>query len=151
MIVIFLSCRRYLAGEHVCLLAIRHIVGVIVGTVDQILMILFCFQRYFYAEIFIFDYLIYTLWYLLFPYMDEPDRIKIAKWLIISVIVSTVFEQISLRIITFFLYDKSFIPYPTEPIRWTIIHTVLFYFFIHGLALFIIFSIRRMKPTCGLP
>ena len=112
----------------------RHIAGFIVGLLDQLLMVIFHFQTEFLAEVVLFDYAAYCIWFMFMPNFLKYNKknLLIAIWIIGSAIVNTIFEHTSLIILT------GGLNYPTEPIIWTSIHTIIFYLGMHGVGTLLI-------------
>jgi len=139
LIMIILSYRQNIDKTKRCYLLGRHISGFVVGLLDQLLMILFNFQEKFLFIVLVFNYTAYTFWTLLMPInrLIESRR-NIMLWILFSASINTIFEHVSLLILTYYQYGIAFLPYPTEPIRWTTLHTFIFYLFIHSLATLIV-------------
>ena len=133
LIIFILSFLRYKFGHEKLALGFRHIAGFIVGLLDQMFMVIFNFQHEFLAIVVLFDYAAYCLWFLIMPNFTkhEKKKVRFAIWIIISAAFNTLFEHISLILI----FGEIF--YPTEPIVWTSIHTVIFYLVMHILGVLI--------------
>ena len=101
---------------------------------DQILMIVYGWQTGFLPEFILWVYAVYTFWFLVMPNFLEYDRkyIYIILWLLCIGTLSTIIEM-STWIAMF-----GYLPYPTEPIVWTPIHTWIFYVGVYALGTFIV-------------
>ncbi len=151
ILVVVISTARYKNGER-SLLLVRHITGFLIGLLDQILMVVFNFQPYLTLEITLFDYSAYTFWYLVMPasWINKNITIRGSTWVFFSACTNTVFEHISWFLITTMIYGRGFLPYPTEPIRWTSIHTFFFYLAMHSIATCIILLYIKLRKNSVL-
>jgi len=124
-LVIILSIYNYKKkGERTAIL-FRHIAGLIVGITDQALMIIYGWQDIWVGEFLIWVYSVYTLFLFLIPDFIEYERRKkyifLVVWILLIGTVFTIIENIG------WYAELGYLPYPTEPIVWTIPHTWLFY------------------------
>jgi len=156
VLVVVLSAYRYLKFRERNLLMVRHLAGFLVGLVDQALMVIFNFQTHFMLEVTLFDYATYTFWYLIMPVSRIAENATIygPLWVVCSASINTIFEHLSWLFITKTMYGVAFLPYPTEPITWTSMHTVLFYIAMHTIATVIILiyyssSLRRFSESAN--
>ena len=132
LITIFSSIKFIKSEERVVLL-MRHLAGFVVGLIDQTFMVIFNFQPNFLAVVVLFDYTAYCLWFMFMPNFETREKkiLLIVLWILFSAAFNTIFEHISLILITGGLY------YPTEPIVWTSLHTVIFYLGMHTIGVLI--------------
>lgn len=140
LIAIF-SLIRYIKFEERIALLFRHIAGFIVGLIDQTFMVIFNFQPAFLGIVVLFDYAAYCTWFLLMPTLTkyEKARVYIVLWILVSAAMNTIFEHASLITLTGGLH------YPTEPIVWTSIHTVIFYLGMHTIGTLIVIAGFRLN------
>ncbi|MHA1310817.1 MAG: hypothetical protein ACTSQO_07775 [Candidatus Helarchaeota archaeon] len=102
---------------------LRHVAGFIVGILDQFLMVLFNWQSSIISIVILFDYGLYSTWFLLMPSWKKFNpKIWMPIWIIFSGILNTILENV-VRILTYGNLNY--------PIYWTQIHTLVFYLFMH--------------------
>ena len=121
------SIIRYVKLNERIPLVMRHLAGFSVGLLDQLFMILFNFQPEFLEVVLLFDYAAYCFWFMFIPNFLKYKKkyLLIALWVIGSAIVNTIFEHSSLIFLT------GGLNYPTQPVVWTSLHTIIFYLCMH--------------------
>ena len=86
VLVAIFSIIRYIKFEERLSLLLRHVAGLVIGLLDQTFMVIFNFEPQFFAVVILFDYVAYTLWFMLMPNLLEKQNQKLAiiLWITLS-------------------------------------------------------------------